>query len=217
MLRLLVLVLLLANAAFYAWSQGLLLAWGVGPLQQSEPQRVQQQLQPQAVRVLAASELKQAEALAAQAPRPPECLQTAALDPGQLAPLRTTLDTWPVGTWSLDTVTEPARWIIYMGKYPGVEQVARKRAELRQIGVSFESPGPELEPGLSLGTFTSEAAANRQLEEVAVKGVRTARVLQERPEQKVQRLQLPVVDDTLRPRLDELKFALAGKPLRPCR
>ena len=55
MLRLLVLLLLLANAAFFAWSQGLLLAWGVGPLQQSEPQRVQQQLQPQAVRVLPAS------------------------------------------------------------------------------------------------------------------------------------------------------------------
>ena len=217
MLRLLVLVLLLANAAFFAWSQGLLLAWGVGPLQQSEPQRMQQQLRPQAVRVLPPGELKQAEALAAQAPRPPECLQTAALDPAQLVPLRAVLDTWPAGTWSLDTATEPARWIIYMGKYPGMEQVARKRAELRQIGVSFESPGPELEPGLSLGTFTSEAAANRQLEEVAVKGVRTARVLQERPEQKVQRLQLPAVDDTLRPRLEELKFALAGKPLRPCR
>jgi len=217
MLRLLVLVLLLANAAFFAWSQGLLLAWGVGPLQQSEPQRVQQQVQPRAVRVLPASELKQVEALAAQAPRPPECLQTAALDLAQLGPLRTVLEAWPPGSWSLDTVTEPARWIIYMGKYPGMEQVARKRAELRQIGVSFESPGPELEPGLSLGTFTSEAAANRQLEEVAVKGVRTARVLQERPEQKVQRLQLPAVDDTLRPRLDDLKFALAGKPLRPCR
>ena len=161
--------------------------------------------------------MKQLEAVAAQAPRPPECLQTAALDLAQLGPLRTTLDTWPAGTWSLDTVTEPARWIVYMGKYPGVEQVARKRAELRQIGVSFESPSPELEPGLSLGTFPSEAAANRQLEEVSVKGVRTARVLQERPEQKVQRLQLPAVDDTLRPRLDELKFALAGKPLRPCR
>ena len=217
MLRLLVLALLLANAVFYAWSEGLLLAWGLGPTRQSEPQRLEQQVKPEAVRVLSPADLKQAETLAAQAPRPPECLQTAALDPAQIAPLRAVLDTWPSGSWSLDAVTEPARWIIYMGKYPGVEQVARKRAELRQIGVSFESPGPELEPGLSLGAFPSEAAANAQLATLAEKGVRTARVLQERPEQKGQRLQLPAVDDNLRPRLEELKFALASKPLRPCR
>lgn len=217
MLRLLVLLLLLANAAFFAWSQGLLLAWGTGPTQQSEPQRLQQQVRPEAVRILPAAELKQAEALAAQAPRPPECLQTAALDPAQIAPLRTVLDSWPAGSWSLDPVTEPARWIIYMGKYPGVEQVARKRAELRQIGVSFEAPGAELEPGLSLGSFPTEAAANAQLAALADKGVRTARVVQQRPEQNGQRLLLPAVDDALRPRLDELKFALASKPLRPCR
>jgi hypothetical protein len=218
MLRLLVLLLLLANAAFFAWSQGLLLAWGVGPTQQSEPQRVAQQVRPDTVRVLSAEDLRQAESLAAQGPRPPECLQTAALDPAQIGPLRSVLETWPAGSWSLDAATEPGRWIVYMGKYPGVEQVARKRAELRQLGISFEPlANPELEPGLSLGSFPSEAAANAQLNVLVDKGVRTARVLQERPEQKGQRLQLPAVDDSLRPRLDELRFALASKPLRPCR
>jgi hypothetical protein len=218
MLRLIVLVLLLANAAFYAWSHGLLLAWGVGPAQQSEPQRLQQQVHPEAVKLLAPAELKQAETVAAQAPRPPECLQTAALELAQVAPLRAVLDTWPAGSWSLDPTTEPARWIIYMGKYPGVEQVARKRAELRQLGISFEAPtNPDLEPGLSLGSFPNEAAANTQLAALADKGVHTARVVQERPEQHGMRLQLPAVDDALRARLDELKAPLAGKPLRPCR
>jgi hypothetical protein len=218
MLRLLVLLLLLANAAFLAWSHGLLMAWGVGPTQQSEPQRVQQQVHPETVRVLSPADLKQAETLAAQAPRPPECLQTASLDPAQVAPLHTVLDTWPSGSWSLDPVTDPARWIIYMGKYPGVEQVARKRAELRQMGVTFDAPAnPDLEPGLSLGAFPTEAAANAGLAALASKGVHTARVVQERPEQKGLRLQLPAVDDALRPRLNDLNAALAGKPLRPCR
>lgn len=218
MLRLLVLILLLANAAFFAWSHGLLLAWGFGPTQQSEPQRLQQQVRADAVRLLPPDELRQVETLAAQAPRPPECLQSPALDDAQVASVRAILDSFPAGTWSLDPVTEPARWIIYMGKYPGVEQVARKRAELRQIGVTFESPGnPELEPGLSLGSFPTEAAANTQLAALAERGVRTARVLQERPELRGQRLQLASVDDALRPRVEELKPVLAGKPLRTCR
>ena len=217
MLRLLVLLLLLANAAFFAWSQGLLLAWGLGPTQQAEPQRVQQQVRPEALRILPPGELRQVEAAVDQAPRPPECLQSAVLDAAQLAPLRTVLEAWPAGSWSLQSVAEPARWIIYMVKYTGAEQVARKRAELRQRGITFEAPAPELEPGLSLGSFPNEAAANAQLADLADKGVRTARVVQERPEQNGQRLVLPAVDDTLRPRLDEIRFALASKPLRPCR
>lgn len=217
MLRLIVLLLLLANGGFYAWSQGLLLPWGVGPAQQSEPQRLQQQIHPEAVRVLPAGELRRLETQVSQAPRPPECLQTAALDDTQLAPLRVTLAAWPAGSWSIDSVTEPARWMIYMGKYPGVEQVAHKRAELRQLGITFEAPSnPALEPGLSLGSFPSEAAANQQLATLAARGVHTARVLQERPEQRGQRLTLPAVDDNLRPRLDELKALLAARPLRPC-
>ncbi|HEY0825681.1 MAG TPA: SPOR domain-containing protein [Ramlibacter sp.] len=218
MLRLIVLLLLLANAGFFAWSQGLLQPWGLGPAQQSEPQRLQQQVRPDAVRVLPADELRRVEQLAAQAPRPPECLQTAALDDAQVAPLRNLLESWPAGSWTLEPVTEPARWIVYMGKYPGVEQVARKRAELRQLGISFEAlSNPELEPGLSLGSYASEAAATTQLNVLAERGVRTARVLQERPEQRGQRLLLPAVDDSLRPRVAELTSVLASKPLRPCR
>jgi hypothetical protein len=218
MLRLIVLALLLANGAFYAWSQGLLLPWGFGPAQEAEPQRVVQQVHPETVRVLRSEELRRVEAQLAQAPRPPECLASATLDEPQLGPLRTVLQTWPAGSWNIEPVVEPPRWIVYMGKYGDVEQVARKRAELRQLGISFEAPAsPELEPGLALGRFTSEAAAQQLLQELAGRGVRTARVVQEKPEQRGQRLLLPAVDDDLRPRLDELKTALGPKTLRPCR
>jgi hypothetical protein len=218
MLRLIVLLLLLANGGYFAWSQDLLLPWGFGPAQESEPQRLTQQIRPEAVHVLPAAQLQQAEAVAAQAPRAPECLATEALDESQLAAVRNVLQSWPGAAWTLETVAEPARWIIYMGHYADVEQVARKRAELRQLGISFEAPGdPSLEPGLSLGSFPSEAAANERLATLGPRGVRTARVLQQRPEQRGQRLVLPAVDDTLRPRLAELKTVLATRPLRPCR
>ena len=217
MLRLIVLLLLLANGGYYAWSQGYLQAWGVGPQQQSEPQRVTQQLHPEAIRVLKPDELHRMETALAQAPRAPECLASATLDDATVTALKGVLDSWPAGSWNFEPQVDPARWIIYMGKYASADLVAHKRAELRQLGVSFEPlANPTLEPGLSLGGYPSEAAANQQMQTLAARGVHTARVVQEHSEQRGQRLVLPAVDDNLRPRLPELTAPLNSRPLRPC-
>jgi hypothetical protein len=42
-------VLLIANVLFAAWSNGWLQPWGWQPVQPREPQRLQQQLNPQAM------------------------------------------------------------------------------------------------------------------------------------------------------------------------
>jgi hypothetical protein len=150
--------------------------------------------------------------------KPPECLQAGPFDDPQAAGLRQALDSWPAGSWTLEAAVEPARWIVYMGKYQTAENVSRKKAELRQLGISFEAlSNPALEPGLSLGGFATQAAATQQLEALAQRGVHTAKVVQERVEQRGQWLKLAGVDDALRTRLDELKPALGGKILRPCR
>ena len=52
MLRLLVLLLLLANGAYFAWSKGLLAPYGFAPVSQSEPQRMAQQIRPEAIHIL---------------------------------------------------------------------------------------------------------------------------------------------------------------------
>jgi hypothetical protein len=187
-------------------------------MQENEPQRVQQQIAPDSVRILPPEELRRVQDQVAQGPRPAECLVSAMLDEPQVAQLRTALQSWPAGSWNFEPFTEPPRWIVYMGKYGDVELLARKRAELRQLGITFDAPAnPQLEPGLSLGTYPNEPTAQQQLETLAAKGVRTARVVQDRPEQRGQRLKLPAVDDALRPRLDALKTALGAKPLLPCR
>lgn len=49
MLRLLVLLLVLLNAGYYAWSQGMLRSYGWAPVEQSEPQRLTQQIRPEAI------------------------------------------------------------------------------------------------------------------------------------------------------------------------
>jgi hypothetical protein len=216
MLRLIVLVLLLANAGYFAWSQGLLAGVGLAPVQQSEPQRALQQIKPEAIRVLASDEARRIEA--APLPRPPECLQAGLFNASEAAVLRQALDAWPGGSWAIEPATEPARWIVYMGKFADANSLEKKKSELRTLNVSFEPlANASLEPGISLGGYPTEAAAKQQQQALAQKGVHTAKVVQERPEAKGELLKLPAVDDALRARVDDLKSALVGKPLKACR
>ncbi len=218
MLRLTVLLLVLANAGYFAWAHGSLRAWGLAPAQQSEPQRLEQQIRPQSIRILRPDEARRLETGSNGLAKAAECLQAGPFDDAQVAGLKPLLEPWPAGSWSLEPVVEPGRWIIYMGKYATAENTARKKAELRQIGVSFEAlTDPSLEPGLSLGGFATQAEAGQQLESFLQRGVRSAKVLQERSEVRGQRLKFPAVDDSLRPRLDQLRPALNTKTLRPCR
>ncbi len=216
MLRLVVVLLLMANGAYYAWAQGHLAPWGLGPAPQSEPQRQRQQINPEAVRIGPPEEL--ARLAAPVAARPSECLQAGPLDEAVARTLQSALDTWPAGSWSLEPAPQPARWIVYLGKYPAAESVERKKAELRSLGVSFEPlANAAFEPGLSLGGHATQAAAEQQLQALSERGVRTARVVQERPELRGVALRLPALDDRLRTRLDELRSALGSAHLRPCR
>lgn len=219
MLRLLVLALVLLNGLYYAWSHDLLRDYGFAPARQSEPQRLAQQIRPEAVRILSPDEMRRAEAAVQAPPKPAECLQAGLFDEAQVTTLRRALEAaLPPGSWLLDTAAEPARWIVYMGRYPSAEVLARKRAELASLNLRFEPlTNPELEPGLSLGGFATQAAANEELAALNRRGVRTARVVQERAEARGSLLKIPAADEALRARLDEAKPALAGKPLRSCK
>ncbi len=225
MLRLLVLLLVLANAGYFAWTQGLLKDYGYAPATQAEPQRLAQQIRPEAMRLLTPAEARQLDAtspLAAATPAPPpvaECLQAGLFTEPQASLVRARLEkSLPVGSWTLENSVEPGRWIVYMGKYASEEALVKKRGELRGLGMSFEPlVNPALGPGLSLGHFSTQADAERELARVAQRGVRTARVLQERPELRGQLLRLPEVDAAIKARVDALKPQLEGKTLQPCR
>jgi hypothetical protein len=144
MLRLIVLLLLLGNAAYFAWAKGLLAPWGLAPVQQSEPQRLAQQIRPQAIRILGREEggLRDA-GVAAATGRAQECLQAGLFEEHQVAGLKRALETWPAGSWLLE---------------PGADGDMRGQV-----------------------------------------------------------LKLLIIEDALRPRVDELRPMLNGKNLRPCR
>jgi hypothetical protein len=226
MLRLGVLLLVLANAGYWAWSQGLLAAYGLAPAVQTEPQRLATQIRPEAIRLLTPEETRKIESgpsrvasapEASEAPAP-ECLQAGLFNEEQTATLRSALDaSLPPGSWQLESSVEPARWIVYMGKYSNEEALAKKRGELRQLGVAFRPvTNPALAPGLALASFPAQADAEKELARIATKGVRTARVTQERAEVRGQILKLAAVDAALRAQLDAVKPQLGGKALQPC-
>ena len=229
MLRLLTLVLVLANAVYFAWTQGYLADAGFAPISQAEPQRVAQQIRPEAMQLLTPAEARQAERASApvagntpgsSAPPPaPECLQAGLFNDAQAERLRTRLETaLPTGSWSLAATTEPGRWIIYMGKYANEEALVKKRGELRALGQSTEPlMVPWLNPGLSLGHYGSAAEAERELARAATRGVRTARVMVEKAEVSGQLLRLATVDAALKTKLNDIRPQLEGKPLQPCR
>ena len=223
MLRLFVLLLVLANAGYYAFSQGLLAAYGFAPAAQTEPQRMAQQIQPEALRVLNAQEASQIAgvpslAQAALTSSATECLQVGIFNEEQTVVLRERLlSTLPQGSWAIESALVPARWLVYMGKYKSNEAVVKKKSQLRGLGLSFESlNNASLEPGLSLGNFKTQPEAEAELARIAKKGVKTGKVIQERAEQRGQRLKLAAVDATLRSQLDAIKPQLAGKALQTC-
>lgn len=274
MLRLLVLLLLLGNAGYFAWSHGTLAPYGFGPAVQSEPQRLAQQLRPEALRILTPPEARQLESAPGSATRPAlsapvpttavssapptpsspassaptsassaatsnltafappasasspaqaviatQCLQAGLFNDEQTAALRTRLQSaLSSGSWAFESSVEPARWMIYMGKYSSPDALAKKRGELRQINVSFVPlNNPALEPGLSLGNFSSQLDADTELARIAKRGVKTAKVLQAQTELYGQRLKLSAVTPALRTQLEVIKPLLLGKPLQACR
>lgn len=213
MLRLLVLLLVLLNAGYAAWTQGWLRAYGYGPAPQTEPQRLSQQLRPQAVNLLSREEARQVEAAA----RRQQCVQLGPFGEAQLPPLLKALAAWPTGSWRIETVALPPRWLIYMGRFADAAAVARKQAELRVMALPFEAPGsPELEPGIALGAFDTQAQAQEALAALNRRGVRTARVVQEPRGGRGSLLTVAQLDEGLRARLDGMKGVLAGKMPRPC-
>ena len=219
MLRLLVLLLVLLNGIYYAWSNNLLRPYGFAPAQQSEPFRLTQQVRPELVRVLPPDEARRSEVAAQTTVKAADCLQAGLFDEAQTNTLRKSAQSvLPAGSWLLDQAAEPARWIVYMGKYPDAQTLAKKRAELAALNLRFEPvTNPALDFGLSLGGFETEARANDALVALGKQGVHTAHVVQERPELSGTLFRIPVVDDALKAKLDELKVALAGKPLLACR
>jgi hypothetical protein len=242
MLRSLVLVLLLANAGFYAWSHGWLNdVLGVQTGTQREPQRLKQQvhadqltvIEPPASVTAAASAPSKAASeasapLAASAPTVTSatnagrtiCVEAGPFTSAEQTQVEATLKPVLGSTaWSTETVAVPGQWMAYMGPYADADTLARKLSELHRIkGLNFEeihSPA-SLSPGLSLGRYGSLDEANAALNSLKLRGIRTARVVTVRQAQEVQVVRVAQADVNTQVALSAIKLP-QGKGFAACR
>ena len=234
MLRIVAIVLLLANGAYFAWTSGWLTGMGLPPAQQREPERLQAQIDPGTLRLLNGERAESPAAPPAKAPepQPPQapdtapvaaapaqaCWQAAGFTPQQADSLRDALGRTGLAAdqWQLSEVRSSGRWVVFMGRYND-EQMLKKKTELRELKIEFREVNlPSTGPGLALGTFSSEEAVQQALKDVVKKGVRTARSAVERPEVVAMTLRLPAITEAQRTAVEALGDALAGKRLERC-
>ncbi len=224
MLRWAVLLLLVANLGFYAWTQG----WldhvpGLNSQGDREPERLKRQEHPDAVKLLsprAASAALASATAASAAGTDTACLEAGPFDePGNAAAEKALAQAGIASAhWSRVTLEKPGTWLVYMGKYPTRELLQKKEDELRRIHVNFEeAPNtPELQSGLVLGRYDDKAAADAALNQVAQRGVRTARVVALTPPSRLHLLRAEHADAALQTQLQGLKAPALGSGFRAC-
>jgi hypothetical protein len=182
-MRALLILLVLANLIFYGVKQG----WFGQVLPQSaEPQRMQAQIQPDAVRVLTEAEsanaAKSTSAVVAPVATAPStaCLEWGSFSGAEAqkaASLLTPLNLGPKLTRK--TRDETATHMVLMGPYVERPETERKAAEVRRLGVTDVAVIENVQGRfVSLGVFTSQQGAQARLAEVRGKGVNNARVVE---------------------------------------
>ena len=222
MLRALIAALLLANIAFFVWSQGWLDGYtSVRSTGDREPERLQRQVRPELIRILPAS--------AGAGPGAPPaglaatstvaCREAGPFSDAEIGPAQAAAQAaLPVESWVVVRTDQPGSWIVYMGRYADREALTRKEDELKRRRAPYDviTEPAALAPGLSLGRFEQRAAAITALEQFTQQGIRTARVVELAPASSRHLLRVARADEAMSARLSALKSDALGRGFTAC-
>jgi hypothetical protein len=219
MLRTLVIALLLANAAFFAWTQGWLDAVVGAPAHADrEPQRLGQQVRPEAVRLLPAQV-----AVAASAPPATRCLEAGPFDATEVAAAEAALAASPAasavtGRWSRLSTDKPGAWMIAVGRAAPPEAQVKKITELNRLGIAFQAvkAASGADETLSLGQFDTLAAAQEALTRFAARGIHTGHIVEVTPPSTSHRLRIDAATPQEATTLESLSLNTPGKAFTAC-
>lgn len=238
MLKFVFWVLLAANAALFAYSQGIL---GKVEGSEREPQRLKNQLAAERMTMLTAAEVRAtAEGTAAVAPAPAAplpaepappvlpaaatvaCMQAGAFSNADARRFESRIARFGLGERQARTSVpfqEVTSHLVYLPPNGGKEGADRRAAELKERGVSNyfvmqgESP---LKWAISLGVFKTDAAAQKLVADLGRQGVRGVRVLPRGPQGTRAAWQFRNLTPDERTRLTGIADDFAGVQLRAC-
>lgn len=193
MLRALIVLLLLANLGFWAWHhEGVAQALGLPRHSDREPERLARQINPQALRLVAA-----APASAAAGPGVAPCMETPALTADAAAALARALRQAGLAAerWTELRRETGGRWAVVWGRDEPAARLQRRLAQLPELKLAGAEP-LIADNNLQLGRFPSAEAAERQLAAWREQGLRGAQVLTLDPPRTEVRLRAESLDAT---------------------
>jgi hypothetical protein len=213
--RIACLALVAANVFLFAWTYAL-----APPDSGTDPRPLANQIDPAQLKILSPQELAAAQSVQAERPAPVSCVEWGtftlaaapraeqALEPLALGPRLTTR-----------RGEETAHWWVFIPPKDGKAAAQKAVNDLKSLGLDdFHVMNEEgkMRWAISLGVFSSEAAAKVRLEAVREKGVRTAQAgLRETVVTKVS-FRLQGADAALRARLGEIAEQFPGSEVRDC-
>lgn len=208
-MRTLFLLLLLANVVFFAYGRlGDILFPG-------ESQLLQQQINPQAIRVLPA-----AKAAAVTREKTVACLEWGAFAGGEVGRADEALAPLALGAkLAQRRVDETATWWVFMPPQGSRQAATIKTAELKRLGIEdyfIVQEDPKVRFAISLGVFRTQEAARNRLEQLRSKGVRTVQVGPR--DTQVQKIWFQVRDvpEAVVAKLNDLRERFPGSELKDC-
>jgi SPOR domain len=229
-MRALFLLLVLANAAFFAWHRYL-----SPPEVVFDPAPMGRQLEPEKLKVVAESDLPpprprakpeppaaplQSQPQAQAAPAAPKCIEWGSFTLTDVESAEKALEPLALGARLARRRTEElASWWVFIPPQSNRPGALKKAAELKALGVDdyfiVQEEGPQ-RWALSLGLFKSEEAAQAHLASLRARGVRSAVVGQRETMVPKVWLQVSGVDADLERRLTDIALRVEGSELRNC-
>lgn len=240
MLQRLVVLLLLANLLFFAWSRGWLeQITGSRVHPEREPERLARQVNPELVVILppGAAPAANATGAGASASAPAttapaaaassvsaagSCLEAGPFATGAavsaVAALQALQPALPPGSWVEVKTDRPGSWMVYMGRFPNRDALTKKDEELKRTRVSYESltAPADLVPGFSFGRYDDRGAADRALEQLGQRGVRSARVVELSAPATQHMLRAEKADAAVAAQLTAIRSSALGRGFVPC-
>ena len=214
-MRTLFFLLLLANVVFFAYE---MLGDELFP---GESRLLQQQINPEAIRLLTAAQL--AKAAAAKRDKRVPCLEWGAFvgaEAGRaeeaIAPLAASA---PGAKLAQRRVDETATWWVFIPPQGSRQAATIKTAELKRLGIDdyfIVQEDPKVRFAISLGVFRTEAAARNRLEQLRSKGVRSAQVGARDTQVQKTWFQVRDVPDSVVAKLNDLRQGFPGSELKDC-